>query len=87
MSQTNADKCPALFDDISKTYGNHQFELLSSTQSNDEFLPQIHCYTISICKYCGNIQNEHKVLDYGLTYLLSESDDVQIIKLEGEDNA
>jgi hypothetical protein len=87
MSQTNANKCPALFDEISQIYGNHQYELLSSTQSNDEFLPQIHCYTISVCKYCGNIQNEHQVLDYGLTYLLSENEDIEIINPEGESNA
>lgn len=87
MSQTNNDKCPELLSDNKHIQGNHQYIVLSSTQTNDEYLPTIHCYTTLVCKYCNNIQNEYKTLNYGLEYLLADNEDINIIQIDPTTNS
>jgi hypothetical protein len=87
IPQSNTDKCPALLSDNKHIQGNHQFIVLSSTQTNDEYLPTIHCYTTLVCKYCNNIQNEYKTLNYGLEYLLADNKDINIIQLDSTNNS
>jgi len=87
MSQTNNDKCPELLSDNKHIQGNHQYIVLSSTQTNDEFLPTIHCYTTLVCKYCNNIQNEYKTLNYGLEYLLADNEDINIVQIDPTTNS
>ena len=87
LSQTNNDKCPELLSDNKHIQGNHQYIILSSTQTNDEYLPAIHCYTTLVCKYCNNIQNEYKILNYGLEYLLADNKDINIIQIDPTTNS
>lgn len=86
MAQSNSDKCPALLSDNKDIQGNHQYIVLSSSETIDPFLPTIHCYTTLVCKYCNNIQNEYEVLNYNLEYLLPDNENINIIKLDSIDN-
>jgi len=82
IPQSNSDKCPALLSDNKHIQGNHQYIILSSSQTIDLYLPTIHCYTTLVCRYCNNVQNEYKTLNYGLEYLLADNKDIEIVQLD-----
>lgn len=87
LPQTNNDKCPALLSDNKHIQGNHQFIILSSTQTIDQYLPTIHCYSTLVCRYCNNVQNEYKTLNYGLEYLLADNEDINIVQIDPTTNS
>ena len=87
IPQTNNDKCPALLSDNKHIQGNHQYIILSSTQTIDQYLPTIHCYSTLVCRYCNNVQNEYKTLNYGLEYLLADNKDINIIQIDPTTNS
>jgi len=87
IPQTNNDKCPALLSDNKHIQGNHQYIILSSTQTIDQYLPTIHCYSTLVCRYCNNVQNEYKTLNYGLEYLLADNEDINIIQIDPTTNS